>query len=994
MWRLFFALGILLYAPAFAAKITISAPDPRSSLEIRNAVLPDGTELEYFVIRGFPVTVTIDEDQTVVAEHLEVDLTNDLIRIIGFGTVTTPDESFSGENLVVNLDNESFTGKDVLIVTEAIDVIGIDAERVPGQIDVLSGRFSPCSRCDQQVQDFGFRAQRLELYPGDRLVAFEVTVVIREVPVFFLPLLVVPLAPPDRQPQLTIQQGTESERANVFVDWPYVSGPNALGTFSLRYYADVVPGAGNFFTGSLLGGAVQASYFGGGVNHLFFTETGAGAFDFFYVPSFIEYSGSGASREAVDKTRDEFTLRFRYDTAPELVDQDILTTNILLERDDARSQRIAEYGVSLGRTFGLVRATASTQGFVDLDPDDDVDTPSFDGGAPLNTFAALDFRAQEEPFSIGPFRLSNLRLNIGAFEDQSNPTNRSAATQFKVSAGRILEQHSITLETLTPWTGLSISGQTDFLGQYYTTEERFVDWFTRLELNQAFGSSGNFNLTFERDIEEGETPFLFDSPPNPRNIIRLDPSLSLSPAPWLSFSTRGSYIFVYDVRPDAEGFDPITTNLTLFSNSSWFGLSFENTYDVREEDPGLLTIRLDLRSPAPELDASLNVTFIDDLYPLDSERPGERVNESELDFSARYGVRPFIEVNFEGGSTLEPPLPENDEAPAFLKPFSLGVTFGTTDTFDTVPSLGFRLERDLNEQETDEVDINFGATIEPFEVSLTTNFDFEKARNDAEATTPTVPWSSTLSVSWRNVATLEAKNYPFVPPETVGLEVNETALVNQSVELYDDFETEDLDWRVSYRSTLNPQLKGGLGGFQNTELELRAQALNLASGPSQFGVEFLGKWRLADDELDRTFLRELNLTFLGSFYDTVGVQGSLGYNGNYTSGAEELSQSRLTIENLAFTVKLYNQLYISAIFDDVWDFTSKNDEQSPYNFQPEFRVTWDRCCWALYGSWDTETGAISITLTTPGANQGFNQELESPFIIPRRAPAETEEANP
>ena len=994
MWRVFTIFILTLYAHAFAAKISISAPGPNSSLEIRNAVLPSGEEVQYYVVRGLPVTITIDDDQTVVAEHLEIDLTNDLIRIIGFGSITTAEESFSGENLVVNLDDESFTGKDVLIVTEAIDVLGVDAERVPGQIDVLSGTFSPCSRCEQQVQDFGFRARRLELYPGDRLVAFNVTVVIREFPVLFLPLLVVPLAPPDRQPQLTLTQGTETERANVFVDWPYVSGPNALGTFSLRYYADIMPGEGNFFSNNLLGGSVQASYLGGGINHRFYTDIGAGVFDFFYVPSFIDYVGSGADRLPTDKTRDEFTLRFRYDTAPELSDQDLVTTNVLFERDDARLQRIAEYGVSLSRTFGRVRATVNTQGFIDLDPDDDVDTPSYDGAEPLRTPAALDFRAEDEPFSIGPFRFSNLRLNMGVFEDQSNPTNRSAASRFRVSAGRVLEQHSITLEPLNPWTGLSISGSTDFLGQYYSTQERFVDWYTRLEISQTFGNSGSFNLNFERDIQEGETPFLFDSPANPRNIIRMDPSLTFNPAPWLSFSTRGGYVFVYDVRPDAEGFDPIITNLSLFNNSSWFSLSFENTYDIREEDPGTLITRLDLRSPTPEVDASLNVTYIDDLYPLDPERPGERINESELSFSARYGIRPFVEVNFDGGTRFEPPIPENDDPPARLKPFNLGVTFGTTDTLDTVPSLGFRLERDLNEQETDQFDISFGATIAPFEVALTTNFNFETARNDIEATSPTAPWSSTLSVTWRDVATFEAKNYPFIPPKFVGLEVNENARVNQSVDLYDNFETEDIDWRLSYRSTLNPELKDGRGGFENTALEFRVQALNLASGPSQFGVEFLAKWRLLDDQLDRTFLDEMNFTLLGSFYDTFGVQGSLGYNGNYSSGAEELSQSRLTIDDLAFTVKLYSEIYISAIFNDIWDFTNTNDEETPYNFQPEIRVTWDRCCWALYGSWDTEDGAISITLTTPGAAQGFTQDLDSPFIIPRRAPVETEETNP
>ena len=147
---------------------------------------------------------------------------------------------------------------------------------------------------------------------------------------------------------------------------------------------------------------------------------------------------------------------------------------------------------------------------------------------------------------------------------------------------------------------------------------------------------------------------------------------------------------------------------------------------------------------------------------------------------------------------------------------TLGVTLGTTDTLDNIPTLGFRLERDLNEQETDQLDLNFGATIAPFEVALSTNFNFETARNTAEATAdnaPAVPWSSTLSVNWRKVATLEMRNFPFIPPEAVGLEVNENATVNQSIVLFDNFESEDIDLRLGYNTTLDPQLKSGAGGL-------------------------------------------------------------------------------------------------------------------------------------------------------------------------------------
>ena len=114
------------------------------------------------------------------------------------------------------LEEETFSGQDVIIITSEIDVIGLDANRVPGQISVLTGEFSPCGRCNQEVQDYSFQAARLELFPGDRLVAFDVYLRIRDLPILYLPLLVVPLGPPDRQPQLSITAGDELNRAEVF----------------------------------------------------------------------------------------------------------------------------------------------------------------------------------------------------------------------------------------------------------------------------------------------------------------------------------------------------------------------------------------------------------------------------------------------------------------------------------------------------------------------------------------------------------------------------------------------------------------------------------------------------------------------------------------------------------------------------------------------------------------------------------------------------------
>ena len=979
-------LAILLCSSAFGAKVTIStaAGDVASQLEVRNLTLPDGAEVQYYVVKGSPVTVTID-DQQLIADEVEIDFTNKLVRVVGFGTFKSADETIAGNDLVIELEDQTFSGQDVLIVTEAIDVLGVEASRVPGQIDVLSGRFSPCSRCNQTVQDYGFRAKRLELYPGDRLVAFEVTVVVRELPVLLLPLLVIPLAPPDRQPRLSITQGSATARAEVAVDLPYVAGPNALGTFSVRYYADIVPGAGNLFTNGLLGGRTTTSYLGGGVNHRFYTETGQGSADFFYVPSFITYD---ADRVPTGKTRDEVTFRVRYATAEELADEPGVSVAAFAERDDERRQRLVEYGASARFLTDGFAGTFSTVGFFDLDRNDGVTEPSYDTSTePLRTLARIELAPAATEFSVGPFRLSTPRLDLGVFEDQSNPTNRSAAATPRIVGGRLLESHSLRLEPQTPWSGFTVSARTDFTGQYYTTQnpggglERQIDWYTQLDLDQNLGF-GNFGVTFVRDINEGETPFLFDSLYNLGNVVRLDANLRLDPAPWLSFSTRGGYVFVFENRPDATGLEPLTTNLTLFGNTSWFSVTFQNTYDFREKDPGTLLTQINIRSPEPTLAASLTVTYVADFNPLNVR--GERDNESELTFAVEYGFPPYLSVDFSGGYTFEPPVPEAGEAFAYYQPFEFGLTLGTLDLGDAVPGLRLSYARDLNDHETQTVGVEFTATVQPFEVAFRQRFDFQRARDGLDSASPSSPWQdSSLSVRWRGVAVLELTGYPLIPPELIGLDYNPDTRETYGVIFTDDLTEQGVDWRLSYTTTRNPTLNDGRGGFENSGLEARASVQNVATPALQFGVELLANLALADDAQPETYLRNLNLSLASSFFGVVGVQGALRYDGAYDVANEELSTSRLTIGDVAFSVKFFDQLYVGAIFNDVWDFTNTDPAQSPYTFQPELRVVWDRCCWALYASLDTKTGAVSITLTTPGANRGFSQGFDSGFTFPR-----------
>ena len=97
------------------------------------------------------------------------------------------------------------------------------------------------------------------------------------------------------------------------------------------------------------------------------------------------------------------------------------------------------------------------------------------------------------------------------------------------------------------------------------------------------------------------------------------------------------------------------------------------------------------------------MTYVADFNPLDVR--GERDNESELVFEIDYGLPPFFALDFLGGYTFEPPLPLEDERPAYYQPFVLGLTLGTLDLGDAVPGLRFSYARDLNDHETERVGV-------------------------------------------------------------------------------------------------------------------------------------------------------------------------------------------------------------------------------------------------------------------------------------------------
>jgi hypothetical protein len=1003
-------LLIALGSVAGAVEIRI-LPGKTESLEIRDVTLPGGETTKLYVITGSPVRLEVDGDR-ITAERIEFDSESRLLRIIGAGDVAYDDVATKGRNYLLDMGSGELAFEDVFIFTAPIDIEGVQATRRPGQIDISAGAFSPCSRCNQPVQDYRFTAERMNLYPGDRLVAFNVTVYIRELPSFFLPLMVVPLGPPERQPRFRIQRGSTTERAEVDLDWPYVFGPNALGTVSLRYFADVTQGLSSSPTENILGGTVTENYFGGGFDHRFYTAQGEGALNFFYTPAFEDEIEIGG------RTQDEYQFGFRYATEEAL---EGLQADVLLNRDDAVNQRILDLTVRLSDSYGGFDFSYVTQTYFDLNAGDPVSTPAYEESeGALRTYAQLRAAQGDDlTFTVGPFSLSGLQLELGIYEDYANSANASAASSPiyindtpVIRSGRLRQGQTLTLEAFSPFSGASLSGSTDFLGQYYSTtnpggeRERLVDWNTVLNFEQTF-AGGSFGLDLNRTILEGESPFSFDAQITPANRSDLATSLQYSPLEWLDLSIEETYVFEDSRDPNGLGAGPIETRLELFNNLGWFNASLEQRYDIKENDPGLLGASATLNTPDTPLQASFTLSGAYDLLQ-DPGLDGRLINESEADFGTelRYGLYTSLDValgydyngdpdDFEDnedfgdgdfGSGFEDP---GDVAGVeSYKPLELGLTLGTETQEDFIPSLRVTTARDLNSSEflgePRSLGLEAAGRVGPIELSASQSFDFENG--DAS--------DSEFTLAYPNIIELQGAGFQLLPPSFVGLVPDPENSTTYELRLSDLTQQDVVKlYELSYQTTYGPlDVFGGGGaglGFSDTalnaQLEVPLGFLSTGLGALGFGVSFSSTLAIADDLLLETYLSNSDLTLTTDFFSRFALQGTLAYAASYdTFGGVGLSDQTLTFTDFGGTVRFWDDLYLSAIFNDSWDFIDPSSTATPYNFQPTFYLTLDRCCWALYAAYNTQNGTVSLTLGYPGSTEGVTGAFNTNLRLPRR----------
>jgi hypothetical protein len=964
-WRLpaLLLLACGLATGALAATVVVDASaDPDSRIELRRIVLPDGTEAELYVLAGDPMVVVIDDEQRLEGRLIEFDPTAREVRIVGPGAITVGGEHFEGRDLVIGLRDERFSGRDVLIVTGEIDVWGDLATRLPGQVDVLGGTFSPCSHCDQDPWDYGFVAERLRLFPGDRLVAEGVTVLIRGRPVARLPLLVLPLAAPEHQPRLVITPGGRQRRATIELSWPYVAGIDGLGRITLRYLAEVDPTQGGFLAQRLLGGAVLASHFAWEVDHRLFDERGAGSVRIGYLPPLPDLAG-----DAIDPA--ELTVRVRYATDPILGPPSL---RLGLDRADRRAPGRWEYDLGVLGEGDALRGRFDSRGFIDTAPGADVGlAPSYAGvGEPRRTITRLRLEPLEPArWGLGPVRLVAGELDLGAFEDVSDPMNRTAAiTPFSV-AGRARVVHVTQLEPLRPWAGLQIDARNAFDGRYFETGERLILWRTTAAVRQAFGNAGTLTLSADRDVNEGETPFRFDSVPR-RNRTEFGVQLRLAPSARWSLDHVAGYVLLDTRRPEDEGWRPFDTTLRLFGDLPALGASVRHRLDPQEGGPHTLEASLELRARRAPAELTFTASHLQDLAAETVD--GTRVSATRSAATLALGVERAFRLNVQT-AYLPAPAPAADGRLSHWEPLAIRLELGAMQARDLRPGLRAELRYDLDELRAERLTLAARARLGEAELDASQRVDLQDGA--VSDTRVGLTWPGRFSVVLRGVA--------WLPPALLGLEPA-PAVRPVSLVLREEPEAGPVRWEVSLRASFDPALAAGAGGRRDTALDLRVELLRERYGPFDVSLAGFAEWRLRDDLLDRSHLRRATLTLGVDAFERVGLQGSVRYVGIYSPTLEDFTRAELQLDDVAVTLRVSDDLTFGARLSDVWDFTRTRPDQSPWNLRPEVFVVLDRCCWALVAGYDIGTGDLRLVLTGPGAQTGIEEILPTPFGLERR----------
>lgn len=600
--------GAWLGGAAEARTITILEAD---RLELRNVTPPGGgTPEEYVIITGARVRVKVDEDE-LEGTRVEYNKTRRMLRVVGEGVFRSGGETVAGRDFTVDLADESLAGEDVLVVTDEVDVSGVSVERLPGQIDVRSGYFSPCGRCNQTPNDYAFRAERLTIYPGDRLIGRNVTLLLADEPVLFLPIVVILLSDPSRQPRFAFEDDP-LDGYSLELDLPFVTGSFGLGFTLLRYFQlrDPPVGFGVDYTLYNAFGLPNRSRFSFLVLPPQNQDLGGGSVGPRPTGALFAYRIDARGRVPLTPGADPGTAWPDLTFAGSVARTDEGIEPRELRGQDPGPSRRTDYSLELGLESPRFGLRLVYTGFIDHRDLLAIPEGQRAFGLPLVPQFQPELRGtlgQAANVRLGPIALRSFAFTFGTITAPFDPLNRSARLAVGdgpyLTAGRATVAHALALQ-LDLWPGASLAAENDFRGQYYSTRnpgpdgapgefERAVVFNFRASFRQAlFGNAVTLGLGYAFGTSEGESPFAFDRVPRRDPVETAFVDLGLQPLPWLGLTARQNV----DLRRREFRLDPATFALTV--SPSPLNATATYVYDLGRGEPVSWSVRASNSVPA------------------------------------------------------------------------------------------------------------------------------------------------------------------------------------------------------------------------------------------------------------------------------------------------------------------------------------------------------------------------------------------------------------
>ncbi len=906
-------------------------------LELRNE---NGEELVILV--GSPVRMDRD-GESIEAPRVVFNRTRK--RLLLMGGVRYKDKQgqlIEADELELFTDDESFEALQVKIESGEFYLEGPICQRAAGQILLQEGYLTPCQRCEQEVADYAFQAQEVLLYPGDRIIARGVWVLLRGERTLYLPVLLLFLN--ERRPKLEFGQ-SETDGVFVTADLPYVSD-FGIGFTLLRYFER--RGWGFGFDHYGIGAALER-------------------YQFLYLPP-----PAGLVLPDSDPRKDGiFKYRFSY----KLEEPDWRLEGLIVRDDSSQAEPRFLQGAG-GQpdytTFLIEGATRQTptsseplyrltlDGYLDHNP---LALPNERTTPKRLPEAEISFPRGIE----GEFRL-NGRVLLGYYEAPSNPLNRSARRLGPyIGAGRLWLEHRSSYRPATPpWPGFSFSVENTFIGRYYTTQnfdpqgnptefERLIRWDTRASVGQTLGAF-SVNLSVSRNVVEGETPFQFDFE-RPQRTSRLEGSFSFNPDPIFSFTARASRDL------ERRIFDPPAEFALTSRPFPWFNLTTSISRDLEQGRWGLLRSSLGL-SPAP---FSLNLAY---------ERQLELGLDRLLTLSAAYNPSPFnfsLRTGYRYWDVQEKEIRPPEQIPLIARydPLELAASYNPPGNTTSLSH-----SRDLNNGQAIRTELNVVLQEAPDSFRLRQTF----THLYAPLPSITNPNPTTTPALLDGLAQLTLSLHTLVFTHTIGFSPGSETRFRLGYQYSADLFQADLLW--NYREGL----------LRNPRLAVRAAVrepdvfINEVSAEFHF-PESPNPLTLEDDT--QAFLRFVRFSGeLEIFPAPLRMEDPPGLSLQGFVALERLNDNsgrfRVTLREFGPTFSFMGLEKTRLFYRMVWN-APESGGANPREFflpnlegtllRPRFDLIIDRCCWAFRASLDTlkQEFKFSFALGGNAAEFLFNQ---------------------